>query len=348
MQKRVLILLPNGFEVMEAACFTEVFGWASTYGDIKFDQLSVGLRSPIKTTFGFDALPEKLLTEINADDFDALVIPGGFGDAGYYEEALSEPFLEVIRNFNKRQAPIAAVCVSSLSLAAAGVLNGRKATIYHQIGGARKAELESYGTAFIDKPLVIDGHLMTSTGPGTGVELALKLLEVMSSPEFAKDIRTRMRIPTPSSAWYQEAQVRSTEETSIALCMDEPADQSPAEELTSVKERAFTLNHVGIPARNPEALAAWYGSHFKLMVEGAFAYGDGWLIACEPGAPLSEMPAHFGFMLDNRAEVDRWKEYFEGQGIAVDAQRNGNAIFVTDPEGNSFEIFFDPTRFVAL
>jgi catechol 2,3-dioxygenase-like lactoylglutathione lyase family enzyme len=117
--------------------------------------------------------------------------------------------------------------------------------------------------------------------------------------------------------------------------------------LLPVKARAFALNHVGIPARNPEALAAWYGSHFNLMVEGAFAYGDGWLIACEPGAPLTEMPAHFGFMLDNRAEVDRWKGYFEGQGIAVDAQRNGNAIFVTDPEGNSFEIFFDPTRFIA-
>jgi protein deglycase len=206
-QKRVLILLSNGFEVMEAACFTEVFGWASIYGEIKFDQLSVGLRSPIKTTFGFDVLPERLLDEIRADDFDALVIPGGFGDAGFYEEALSEPFFEVIRNFNKRQAPIAAVCVSSLSLAPAGVLNGRKATIYHQIGGKRKAELESYGTAFIDKPMVIDGHLMTSTGPGTGVELALKLLEMLSTPEFAEEIRERMRIPTPSLAWHQTAQV---------------------------------------------------------------------------------------------------------------------------------------------
>ena len=139
-----------------------------------------------------------------------------------------------------------------------------------------------------------------------------------------------------------------TEETCIALCAAVTVDHVPAEELTLVKKRTLTLNHVGIPARNPEALAAWYGGHFKLMVEGAFAYGDGWLIACEPGAPLTGMPAHFGFMLDNRAEVDRWKEYFEGQGIAVDAQRNGNAIFMTDPEGNSFEIFFDPTRFVAL
>jgi predicted enzyme related to lactoylglutathione lyase len=138
-----------------------------------------------------------------------------------------------------------------------------------------------------------------------------------------------------------------TEEACIALCAAVAVDPVPAEEMTLAKKRSLTLNHVGIPARNPEALAAWYGGHFKLMVEGAFAYGDGWLIACELGAPLTEMPAHFGFMLDNRAEVDRWKGYFEGQGIAVDAQRNGNALFVTDPEGNSFEIFFDPTRFVA-
>lgn len=118
-------------------------------------------------------------------------------------------------------------------------------------------------------------------------------------------------------------------------------------ELSLVPTLTPKLNHVGIPARCPETLAAWYGVHFKLMVEGAFAYGDGWLIACEPGSPLTEKPAHFGFMLDNRTEVDRWKEYFREQGVAVDVQRDGNAIFMTDPEGNSFEIFFDPTRFVA-
>lgn len=207
MQKQVLILLSNGFEVMEAGCFTEVFGWASIYGDVKFDQLSVGLRSPVTTTFGFDVLPEKLLNDVNVDEFDALVIPGGFADAGFYEEALSEPFLDVIRNFDKRQAPIAAVCVSSLSLAAAGILNGRRATIYHQIGGKRKAELENYGAVSVDKPMVVDGNVMTSTGPGTGIELALKLLEVLTTSEFAQEIRSRMRIPIPNLAWYEKAQL---------------------------------------------------------------------------------------------------------------------------------------------
>lgn len=207
MQKRILILLSNGFEVMEAACFTEVFGWASIYGDTHFDQLSVGFRSPVRTTFGFDVLPEKLLHEINVDDFDALVIPGGFGDAGFYEDALSEPFLDVIRNFDMRQAPIAAVCVSALSLAAAGVLKGKRATVYHQIGGTRKAELERYGAVFVDEPLVIDGHLMTSTGPGTAIELAFKLLECLSSHAFAQELRERMRVPKPDPNWFRAAQV---------------------------------------------------------------------------------------------------------------------------------------------
>lgn len=62
---------------------------------------------------------------------------------------------------------------------------------------------------------------------------------------------------------------------------------------------------------------------------------------------MTEAPAHFGFMRRGRSEIDLWKAYFEGQGVVVHAQRNENAMFMTDPEGNSFEIFFDPTRFVA-
>jgi len=58
------------------------------------------------------------------------------------------------------------------------------------------------------------------------------------------------------------------------------------------------------------------------------------------------MPAHFGFMLNNRNEVDEWKIYFEDRNIKVDSQRGGNSLFIDDPEGNSFEIFFDPTNFV--
>lgn len=207
MAKRVLLLLPAGFEVMEASCFTETIGWADIYGDEPFEQLSVGLRSPLRTTFGFSVNPEALLDEVDLDRFDALAMPGGFADAGYYDDALSEPVLQVIRSFAARNAPIAAVCVASLALGAAGVLKGRQATTYHQPGGKRKAELESYGARFLDEPVVVDGPFISSTGPGTAIEVALELVAALSTPAFADDLRARMRVPTPDLAWRRAPQV---------------------------------------------------------------------------------------------------------------------------------------------
>ena len=104
------------------------------------------------------------------------------------------------------------------------------------------------------------------------------------------------------------------------------------------------LNHVGIPSRNPLKLAKWYAKHFKLMLDGPFAYGDGWLIACEDGEPLTDTIAHFGFMLSTKNEVTQWTDYLVSEGVEVEVQRQGNAVFIKDPEGNSFEFFWDPTE----
>ncbi len=195
---------------MEAGCFTEVIGWANIYGDESIEQVSAGLRSPLRTTFGFGAIPEALVSDLLLSEFDALAIPGGFGDAGYYDDALSEPVLTAIRDFDARRAPIATVCVASLALGAAGVLPGRRAAIYHQPGGVRKEELEAYGAKFVDEAVVVDGHLISSTGPGTGVEVALELLTQLTSSTFSDEIRDRMRIPRPDPKWRSTAQVSPT------------------------------------------------------------------------------------------------------------------------------------------
>jgi 4-methyl-5(b-hydroxyethyl)-thiazole monophosphate biosynthesis len=54
---------------------------------------------------------------------------------------------------------------------------------------------------------LIDGNLLTSTRPGAAIEIALKLLEILSSAAFAQEIRARMRIPSLSPGWYHAAQV---------------------------------------------------------------------------------------------------------------------------------------------
>ena len=182
--KKVFMLLANGVEPLEMAAFTDVLGWASLLGDEKIELFDVGLRLQIDTTFGLRLLPKYQLADMHLDDFDALAIPGGFEPAGFYREAMSDEFLNVIRHFNDAGKPIASVCVSSLALGEAGILTGRCATTYHQLGGKRKQQLLQTGANFVDKPLVVDGNVIaTSTGPGTAIEVALWLLTQLTDSQ---------------------------------------------------------------------------------------------------------------------------------------------------------------------
>jgi 4-methyl-5(b-hydroxyethyl)-thiazole monophosphate biosynthesis len=203
----VLLLLADGFEPLEAAGFTDVLGWANIDGEEPIELVSAGLRSPLKATFGFSVIPQALVGDLDLDSFDAVAVPGGFEGAGFYEDALSQRFSDIIRRFSDKQQPVASVCVASLSLGAAGVLKGRRATIYHQIGGKRREQLEHYGAKFVDEAVVVDGMLITSTGPGTAIEVAFELLTVLTSQENSNHIRKLMRIPEPAASWRGMPQV---------------------------------------------------------------------------------------------------------------------------------------------
>lgn len=207
MTKKILLLLADGFEPLEAAGFTDVLGWANIDGTEPIELVSVGLRSPLKATFGFSVIPNKLLNEIDLNDFDALAIPGGFDGAGFYKDALGEDFAKVIKHFEENAKTIASVCVASLALGAAGVIKGRKATVYHQIGGKRKEQLEESGAIFVDEAIVRDGNIITSTGPGTAIEVAFELLENLTSKENVAHIRKLMRMPIPDNSWRTTPQV---------------------------------------------------------------------------------------------------------------------------------------------
>ena len=207
--KRVLILLADGFEPMELAGFTDVLGWANIDGEEEIEQVTAGLRHELRSTFGgFTVKVDYLVRDINLSSFDALAIPGGMDRTGnFYDDAYHSDFINVIKQFVGRGQPVAAVCVAGLSLGKAGVINGRRATTYHQMGGKRKAQLEGFGALFIDRPIVRDDLLITSTGPGTAIEIAFALLEDLTSTANAAYIRSLMRVPEPAATWYETPQV---------------------------------------------------------------------------------------------------------------------------------------------
>ncbi len=190
--KRVLVLIPHGAEVYETAAFIDVLGWASLEGSEEIKVVTAGLQPEVTCTFGLRLLPDALIGQLQLEDFDALAIPGGFEEYGYYEEAYSETVGDVIRAFDRSSRPIASVCVGALPVAHAGALTGRCATTYHLGDGRRRRQLAEYDVNVLDQPIVHDANIVTSTAPSTAIDVALTLVEILTDRENADNIRTLM------------------------------------------------------------------------------------------------------------------------------------------------------------
>jgi len=190
--KRVLLLIPHGAEVFETAAFIDVLGWASVEGCEPIEVVTAGLQPEVTCTFGVRLLPDALIGELRLDEFDALALPGGFEEFGFYEEAFSATVGEVIREFDRRSRPIASICVGALPIAHSGALTGRCATTYHLGDGRRRRQLAAYDVDVLDQPVVRDGNILTSTSPATAVEVALALVEILTNRANADHVRGLM------------------------------------------------------------------------------------------------------------------------------------------------------------
>ncbi|MGC4377512.1 DJ-1/PfpI family protein [Fictibacillus sp. Mic-4] len=190
--KKVLLLLANGFEAVEASVFTDVLGWNKWEGDGSTEVVTAGMHPELHCTWNFQVTPEVQLDEIALEEFDALAIPGGFEEAGFYEDAFSERFQKVIQHFAFHNKPIASICVASLMVAHSGVLYNRKATTYNHPGSKRLEQLKQYGVRVADERIVCDGNIITSSNPGTAFEVAFKLLEMLTSKEITNQVKELM------------------------------------------------------------------------------------------------------------------------------------------------------------
>ncbi len=190
--KKVLLLLANGFEGYEASAFTDVLGWSRAFGSVPGGVVTAGMHPLLKCTWNFTVIPEIQLGEINVDEYDALAIPGGFEAAGFYKDAYDEDFLEIIRKFNKKDKIIASICVAALPLGKSGILKDRKATTYHLLDGKRRKQLAEFGAKVLDKDIVIDKNIITSTSPATAINVAFKLLELLTGKENCEKVRKFM------------------------------------------------------------------------------------------------------------------------------------------------------------
>ncbi len=174
---KAFVILAEGFEEIEAFTAIDVLRRANVQTD------AVGLISKVvEGSHGIKTMADYTLSDINPDNYDIVVLPGG--DPGYRNLANSEKVLSVIKDFNKKKKLIAAICAAPAVLAKAGVLDDKIATIYPGMEGK------------IPKPrdakVVVHGNVITSKSPGTALEFALKLAEILAGKAAARKVRNEL------------------------------------------------------------------------------------------------------------------------------------------------------------
>ena len=190
---KILLFCCKGFEMMEFAPFYDVSGWAKSEYGFDVELVTCGFERNVPSAFwGTEIKVDKLISEINAEDYDALAIPGGDHLYGFFEEAYDERFLELIRKFNGGKKVIASVCVAALPIGKSGVLAGRKATTYHLAEGYRQKELAEFGVNVINEPVVVDGNVVTSYCPQTAPAVAFEILRMLLGEEKVADVKLGM------------------------------------------------------------------------------------------------------------------------------------------------------------
>lgn len=174
---KILLLCAKGFETMEFSVFIDVIGWARNDFGYPVQVDTCGFTKTVVSTFGVPIIVDQFISDIRVDDYDALAIPGGFEEYGFYEEAYDERFLDIIREFNQQGKIIASICVAALAIGKSGVLNNRSATTYHLKNAYRQKQLAEFGVNIINEPIVVDQNIITSYCPETAPGVAFKLLE---------------------------------------------------------------------------------------------------------------------------------------------------------------------------
>lgn len=178
---KVAILLADGFEEVEAMTVIDVLRRAD------IEVVIAGLHDGhVASARKVKVIPDELIGNVRADDFDMVVLPGG--QPGSDNLNADERVRALVRDFHGRGKLTGAICAAPYVLANAGVLDGKKATSY-------PSYRDKLGSAcYSEERVVEDGSVMTSRGPGTSFAFAFAIVERLAGKEKAQKIREAMLV----------------------------------------------------------------------------------------------------------------------------------------------------------
>lgn len=118
--------------------------------------------------------------EVDPKSYDGILIVGGGGSQTYLWE--DEVLGEMVKYFRDSAKVVAAICLSPVVLARAGILRGKKATFFNSPVSFR--EMKAGGALLVDKPVVADSRIVTANGPAASAEFADTFIRMLTAVEW--------------------------------------------------------------------------------------------------------------------------------------------------------------------
>jgi len=118
--------------------------------------------------------PDMLLSEIKVDDYDAIIFVGGSGASQYWNDSLAH---NIAKEAVEKNKVLGAVCIAPVTLANAGVLTGKKATVWP----SERGKIEAKGAIYTGESVQIEGKIITAEGPQAARRFGEAIAKVLSN-----------------------------------------------------------------------------------------------------------------------------------------------------------------------
>ena len=183
MSKKVLVPIADGSEEIEAVGIIDILRRAGAEVTVaSVDDLQITASRGVKIT------ADCLISDCMDQTFDLIALPGGMPGAEHFRE--SSQLVDMLKKQREAGRLYAAICASpAVVFQPHGLLAGKKATCHP----GRKDTLENKEAA--DSRVVVDGNCITGQGPGSAMEFALKLVELLLGKEKMKQVEGPLVMP---------------------------------------------------------------------------------------------------------------------------------------------------------
>jgi protease I len=186
--KRVAILATDMFEQVELVEPRKAVEQAGA--DVELVSLETGEIQGFNHYDKADTFPvDKAVSDVSADDYDALLLPGGVGNPDTLR--MNEDAVAFVRDFYEQGKPIAAICHAPWMLVEAGIARDHTLTSFWSV----KSDVRNAGGNWVDQDVVVDEGIVTSRSPDDLSAFCAKVVE-----EFAEGTHERQRIHAEATA----------------------------------------------------------------------------------------------------------------------------------------------------